>query len=287
MIDMQISTSQLRLMKPADLASATDLSTLAGWNQTLEDWRMLLDLAPDGCFGIEVDGRLVATTTLVSYQQRLAWIGMVLTHPDYRGRGFARRLVAGALERTDSLGIETVKLDATEQGRPLYESLGFQAEQLVERWFRRGSPESRPTESRATEFRPPASSLSLPQTLYDLDAQAFGADRSTVLQELARRSALYSNSDALLLARPGRATEYVGPCVAANPVAARALIAAVVNASAQTSWSWDLLPGNKNAIALAVEFGFTRQRCLTRMVRGKHLRGRDSMVYAIAGFELG
>jgi len=53
---------------------------------------MLLELAPQTCFGIEQDRRLVSTATLVCYGRRLAWIGMVLTHPEYRGRGFAHAL---------------------------------------------------------------------------------------------------------------------------------------------------------------------------------------------------
>ena len=286
MVEMEISTERLRLMNTGDLSAAVELSSAAGWNQTPEDWRMLLDLAPDGCFGIEADGRLVSTTTLVCYEQRLAWIGMVLTREGYRGRGFARRLVAVALERADSLGIETVKLDATEQGQALYEALGFQAEQPVERWARPGSMESRTAESQSAS-RTPTRLSSLPQTLHDLDAQAFGADRSLMLQELARRSTLQSSPNAFLFARAGRTNEYLGPCVAADPVAARAIIACLVNASSRTGWSWDLLPANKSAVALASELGFIRQRRLTRMVRGKPLRGRDEMVYAIAGFELG
>jgi predicted GNAT family acetyltransferase len=247
---------------------------------------MLLDLAPTGCFGIEVDGQLVATATLLDYQRRLAWIGMVLTHPEYRGRGFARRLVAAVLAQADSLGIETVKLDATEQGRPLYESLGFQAEQPIERWFRPGLPESL-RGSRAAEPRPTASSAALSRTLRDFDTQAFGADRSIVLGELAKRSVLHASPNAFLFTRAGRKTEYLSACVSPDLAGARALITDAVGASAQSDLSWDLLPANENAVSLASKLGFTRQRALTRMTRGRPLRGREEMVYAIAGFELG
>jgi GNAT superfamily N-acetyltransferase len=284
MVEMEISIEQLRLIKASDFAAALELSRAAGWNQTPEDWRMLLELAPDRCLGIEAEGRLVATTTLLCYQQRLAWIGMVLTHPDHRGRGFARRLIAAALDRADSLGVETVKLDATEQGRPLYEGFGFRAEQPVERWSRSALPKLQAPETRPAESKNPSSLL---QALRELDTQAFVADRSIMLQELAQRSSLHSSPNAFLFARAGRATEYLGPCIAADSAAAQAIIASAINSSAHTDWSWDLLPANKDAVTLASELGFTRQRCLTRMVRGKPLHGRDEMVYAIAGFELG
>ena len=133
-----------------------------------------MDLAPTNCFAIEADGRLVSTTTLLCYSQRLAWIGMVLTRANYRGRGFARRLLATALDRADSLGIETVKLDATDEGKPIYEKFGFKAEQPVERWSRPGS--DRPSESRRSRW----SSLLSPH-LRELDFQAFGTDRSNIL----------------------------------------------------------------------------------------------------------
>jgi predicted GNAT family N-acyltransferase len=284
MVEMQISAEQLRLMNVGDVAAAVELSCTAGWNQTSEDWHMLLELAPDGCFGVEADGRLVATTTSLCYQQRLAWIGMVLTHPKYRGRGFARRLICAALDRLESMRIETIKLDATEHGRPLYESFGFQAEQPVERWSRSGLPRLQAPETRPAESKDPSS---LSQVLRVLDSQAFVADRSIMLHELAQRSILHPSPNAFLFARAGRATEYLGPCIAADPAAARAVIARAVNTSAHTGWSWDLLPANKDGVTLASELGFIRQRCLTRMVRGKPLHGRDEMVYAIAGFELG
>ena len=41
-----------------------------------------------------------------------------------------------ALDRSASLKIESVRLDATADGQPLYEKLGFTTEQIVERWFR-------------------------------------------------------------------------------------------------------------------------------------------------------
>jgi len=276
MTEMPSSTTGVRMVGIADLAAAVELSTIAGWNQTKDDWRMLMDLAPEGCFGIEADGELVATTTLLSYGKQLAWVGMVLTKPEYRGRGFARTLVTHAIESADRVGIKTVKLDATAQGQRLYESLGFQSEGSVERWSRAGVSNS----------CVPGGTFRFDQQVGS-DLAAFGADRSIVLEALATRSQVHIGNNAYLFVRPGRTTAYLGPCVGNDLASTQALIATTLKASSYVAWSWDLFPQNLNAVALASGLGFTRQRVLTRMSRGETLRGRDEMVYAIAGFELG
>jgi hypothetical protein len=202
---------------------------------------------------------------------------MVLTTIAHHGRGFARRLLSHALAIADHMRIETVKLDATDQGQPLYQKLGFRCEQAVERWT-----------------RPPSANVSLstpsgifpPQDWRSADPRASGVDRSALLDSLARHRPPLSTSCSYLLARPGRLTEYLGPCVAASPKSARDLIEIALPTSA-AGWSWDLLPKNKSAVALARDLGFSPQRHLMRMVRGKNLPAQENLIYAIAGFELG
>jgi hypothetical protein len=55
----------------------------------------------------------------------------------------------------------------------------------------------------------------------------------------------------------------------------------------RASWFWDLFPDNRNAVGIARAFGFTPQRHLLRMARGKELEQNIDATYAIAGFELG
>src|SRR5215472_12798543 len=131
---------RLRGLTPADIPAGMDLRASAGWNQTEADWRNVLALGPNGCFGIEGDGELRATTTAVCFGRDLAWIGMVLTAPAYRGRGFARQLVEHAVDYLRMQQVYWTKLDATEMGRPLYERLGFRAEGGIERWMRKPGP---------------------------------------------------------------------------------------------------------------------------------------------------
>ena len=269
----------LRKLNPSDLEAAMELSTEAGWNQTIEDWRTLIELSPNGCLAIEVAGELASTATLVCYGQRLAWVGMVLTRIKYRGGGFARRLLMETLDLADRMGIDSVKLDATDQGQPLYETLGFRAEQPVERWWRRGAMQLLPLRT--------ASDAAL---LYDWkagDAQAFGVDRSALLRTLATRRPPLLAPDSYLLTRAGREISYLGPSVCDGAATARGLFQRALQTESPGGWYWDLMIENAHAVSIAQELGFVPKRHLLRMVRGRDLRGQEESVYALAGFELG
>jgi len=264
-----------RLLRSEDILAAFELSARAGWNQTEDDWRRLVELAPESCWAIEIDGGLAATTTLLCYGRRLGWIGMVLTGQEYRHRGLARRLLTKALEQADHMGIETVKLDATDEGRPLYEQFGFRYEQEIERWLRAGD------DAQLLPSHPDPE-----EAWHDSDSLVFGADRTQLLGKLAQRSSPISRSRSYLFARKGRVTAYLGPCVSEDSTTARFLVQQATQ-DTHCAWSWDLLPKNLDAVAGARDLGFRRQRHLVRMARGKDLRGKDDAIYATAGFELG
>jgi GNAT superfamily N-acetyltransferase len=252
----------IRRLEPSDVAAVLDLARAAGWNQTAADIEMLLRLAPDGCFGIECDGALAATTTLAPIAPSEAWLGMVLTGDAFRRRGYARRLVEHVLEAADTMHIATVGLDATDMGRPLYATLGFRDEQPVERWA-----------GRLNKLRTGTDSLP--------------AD-SPLLRKLAARSEVFAAADAYLMTRPGMRAHYIGPFVVPDPAAAESLIRSAFKPSAGEAYFWDVLPQNVEAVNLLRRLGFERVRSLVRMVRGPALpRADEHTIYAIRGFELG
>ena len=257
------------------------LKEAAGWNQTEQDWRNLLALAPEGCFGIDCDVALVATSAAVCYGRALAWIGMVLTAPEYRGRGFARRLMDRTLAFLEAQGVEWIKLDATDMGRPLYLRLGFEEEGPVERWCL------------ARVEDPPAVHLP-PARVEDVaawDGEVFGANRAAVLAQVAVETAAVPG-EGYALGRPGTKAAYFGPCVCRSAEAARTLLEWFLARHAGESVFWDLLPGNTAALSLARAFGFEPRRRLVRMSLSKApeagpFRHNDAAVFAIAGFEYG
>jgi GNAT superfamily N-acetyltransferase len=240
---------EMRTLSVEDIPAAMELSTGAGWNQTAADWAALMTDSPEGCLAIECDGRVVATTTVVCYEKRLAWIGMVLTHPEYRRRGFARMLMLRAIELAHEREVFTIKLDATDQGRPLYTALGFGDEQPVERWG------------------------------CDMD--------SLLLDKYCPDTPAISEPNGYLLHRPGIRAHYLGPCVADNPETAGRLFRRAISEIGADHYFWDLLPSNAHAVALARELDFAPVRRLTRMVLGPNPPCDESRIYAIAGFEWG
>ena len=51
----------------------------------------------------------------------------VYTAPEYRRQGVAREMVTALIDEAKRRGVTEISLDATEAGRPLYEALGFRA----------------------------------------------------------------------------------------------------------------------------------------------------------------
>ncbi|MGP8246950.1 MAG: GNAT family N-acetyltransferase [Bryobacteraceae bacterium] len=263
-----------------DSSQALQLSMDARWNQTAADWQRVCELEPEGCFGIRCDGRLVATASSLRYGSELGWIGMVLTDRAYRGRGFARALMNHCLEFLERR-VRLIRLDATDMGKPLYASLGFRDNYLLERWIRPPAPSAKPIDLDSFQPQP------------ELDRAAFGADRSRLLQTLSRIESVSSSGLGYAMGRPGSLAAYFGPCVSTQPQTARSFLLWYLARHSHEAVCWDLIPKNVEAVKLALEFGFKKCRTLTRMQRpgcepipGEDLE-RPGDVYALAGFEFG
>jgi GNAT superfamily N-acetyltransferase len=287
----------VRTLTPNDVPSAMELSIAANWNQTPEDWLRVIQLAGEGCRCVEAAGKIVATATLLPYGTRLAWIGMVLTRPEFRRQGLAKQLMEATLALAEREGIHTLKLDATDDGRPLYESLGFVVEKTVERWGRDGDFAAPKRNAVRLASEACANDAPISNGLFLQDALAFGISRKTLLEVLSQSGGHNATSSGYVLSRPGRTGRHLGPCVASSEPEATLLIATHLQRASNVdgehenskscNWYWDLLPANPGAVRCAEKLGFTRRRMLWRMRRGEMMENNDAMVYAIAGFELG
>jgi GNAT superfamily N-acetyltransferase len=278
---------QIRLMDVDDIPDGMRLKEYAGWNQTPADWERFLLGCPLGCFVAEVDHHVVGSVTTIFYEEKFAWIGMVLVDPAYRGRGIGTRLLEKAIEYLDSTGVPTLKLDATLQGRPIYEKLGFVAEYDIERWvLQRESP---------SLTSQPATTLPDFDKILELDREVFGANRSELLRSIHLDAPdftlavkLHGEIAGYALGRGGSHADHLGPWVAWDEPTAWELLDEFLRRSARDTLFVDVLKNNPVAVGLLQSRQFKLSRPLTRMYRGPNLHpGNPDLVCAILGPEFG
>ena len=86
---------------------------------------------------LAMDGGQVAGCATICYMTWMPTLGHptgcrahlmnVYTAPGYRRQGIARQMVTALMDEAKERGVTEISLDATEAGKPLYETLGFQA----------------------------------------------------------------------------------------------------------------------------------------------------------------
>jgi ribosomal protein S18 acetylase RimI-like enzyme len=276
----------LRVMEPSDIPQCMRLKEIAGWNQTSEDWLQFMKASPEGCFVAETaHGHVVGSATTIVYDNRFAWIGMVLVDPEFRGQGIGTMLLVNARDHLAAKQVPCAKLDATPQGKPLYQKLGFHTEYEIERY---------------TLVRPRAAATVPPQPqsvdeALNFDRHVFGADRSSILLYFAEQSPEFvvvekcnGGLSGYCLGRKGSTADQLGPWVAQDRISAQRLLDCFLNRSSRELVFVDLVKANRWAGPLLAERGFRFSRALTRMYCGRNLNpGQPDLLCAIAGPEFG
>jgi len=261
-------------------------------NQTVADWKRFLEASPEGCFVAEEDGQVRGTATTISFERRFAWVGMVLVEPEYRSRGIGTRLLERAIEHLDELKVPAIKLDATPQGKPLYEKLEFVSEYEIERWtLRRSADETKGCGSDECETLAPE----LLEPICEADQEVFGADRSYLLRSLHGDAPEFTAGilkagqiEGYGFGRRGSFADHLGPWMARDASTASTLLEAFLKHSSREFVVVDYLKSNSIGADLLRSFGFSYSRSLTRMYRGSNDHpGRSELLCAILGPEFG
>ena len=274
---------------PEHIPGCAALCVEARWNQTVDDWGMMLALG-EGFGLVDGAGTIVATSLALPFASGgFGWISMVLVTGPHRRRGLATRLMESAMRSLASRGLTAV-LDATPAGREVYRLLGFEDTWGIERMQCLAAPK--------LSDAPPAAVRPMTDADWDavraLDAAAFGADRSDLIAALRARlpqAALVSESiggiDGFLLGRDGRLANDLGPCVADSEATAIALLAAALKKVSAPVFL-DMPAPHAALGAWLRSAGFTLQRPYTRMLLNRKQPFNDvTRLFAIAGPELG
>lgn len=266
--------------------AALKLSREAGWNQTDDDWDIFIHNGT--VFGLkEADGRLVATSAILPYEQ-FGFVAMVLVTTDRRRRGFATRLLETALAALCDDGLVAV-LDATPAGAAVYRRLGFCALFDLCRWERL-MPVLAPA---GAAVMPPVTSLTDRadvDTFVRLDAAAFGSERRFLHEALVRRTdtrVFMSGGDTFLVARRGQRAMQLGPLVADTEIRAVRLLEASI-AALDGPIFLDVADHCSGVIRWLEAHGFRRQRPFHRMALGRSTAFGDPLRLMVsAGPEFG
>lgn len=276
----------LRPMTDADLPAAQSLTADLRWPHRLADWAQAFRHA-EGVVA-ERDGELVGTALRWRWGPDHATVGLVVVAPACQGRRIGHRLMTAVL---DGLDHRTVLLNATAEGRGLYERLGF--ERTGELRQHQGTAQPSPPIALEPGWRlRPASQNDLP-ALQQLDAQARGMSRPALIEDLlaeADTTVVLDHDDRAvgfaILRRFGRG-HIVGPVVAPDAEGAKALIAHLsgLNAGRFTRIDVDFDSGLAEWLE---SIGLPRVDAPTTMVRGQPLQGAEgTRLFAIATQALG
>jgi GNAT superfamily N-acetyltransferase len=278
-----------REMTSDDIPAGLALCRASRWNQVRRDWELFLQLSPHGCRVAVHDGRVVGTVTTVSYQARFSWIGMVLVEPDARGQGIGTQLLREALAVLQDE--QSIRLDATPAGRPVYRKLGFVDEYGLSRMETVVNAVAFPAKHNAAR---PMTEADLPQ-VGAMDAAIFGADRRAVLAwllagapELAWVFPRAGRIAGYTFGRHGFNFVHLGPVVAEDTAAAQQLVTACLQQQAGRSLILDAPQHTPEWRSWLESVGFVEQRPFIRMFYGAiPYSGVPEKQFAILGPEFG
>jgi predicted N-acetyltransferase YhbS len=283
-------TIQPRTMRVADVETVDLLLMESYGNKTSFRPRLErhLRLEPEGWLVAEEAGRVVGTGGL-TVMGRTGWIGLVGVDPAAQRRGIASLLTRRLLELADERGCARVLLDASPSGKPVYDKLGFVAEDEVAVWQRAGGA-ARLEGAGSIAIEAGASAR---EELLALDRQVFGDDRARVVA-----SFIADDPAAVLVARGpagdlrgyaiAQGSGMIGPWVALDTVAARALLVEVLERRGALALSVCLPAVNDAGASLLEEAGFARARSLTHMRRGDALEvARRRRIFGQANLAFG
>lgn len=205
-------------MTANDITRLHELSVSVSWPHRAADWTMILDLGRGYVARDEID-RIVGSAMWFPIGDRIASIGMVITSPRLQDNGAGRWLMTRVLEETQG---RVRVLNATKAAFRLYVSLGFSV--LAPSFQMNGFVHSCGDFPDTARTMQPADH----DAIIALDQQAFGQDRTPILQ------ALLARSEGLVIERDGRLEglslmrhfgrgRVIGPIVAASDRDALAL----------------------------------------------------------------
>jgi GNAT superfamily N-acetyltransferase len=297
---------ELVTLTTADLDGAMALSTEAGWNQALEEWRLVI--THGHTIGLRAQtGRLIASVTALDYGPAFGWLAMLLVAQDHRRQGIGNYLFQQGVNHLREAG-RVPALDATPAGEALYERNGFHGLYRIYRMARpgrilRSSPEEagpsgaslgdgasgraagpagestagpageqRAGDGRETGAGDTGAGPAALDTLLEMDAEVTGFEREYVMRGIAGRpdARLFVRTQAgrsVSLIRRGHHAWQIGPVFSESSEGALRVVEDAVFAAGEDSVYIDVVASRGELTVQLEHLGFEIQRPFSRMVQ--------------------
>ena len=248
-----------------------------------------LRLQPDGWMLVLLDDKSVGLGGLVNYGA-FAYLGMMSVLPSVQGKGVGKELMKYLVKWAEERECPAVLLDATESGSFLYKQFGFVEVNRTAQWRRDGTSEKVPfrqANSNLTEIL----AIDLP-ALATFDAPYFGAERRGVFAEMLnsypQRAFVTRDESGLVSGYLFAQQSSIGPWVARTAKDAECLLArALTLPFEQDAVIVNISVANDEGAKLLERYGFSYQRALSHMRRGKAVSRDLQRIYGEASFALG
>lgn len=97
-----MSDIKFRTMTKDEVAVALKWAAAEGWNPGLLDAECFFAVDPEGFFCGVLDGKIVATVSVVNYDDHFSFAGLFIVDPPYRGHGIGMKLYRYAMRHAMS-----------------------------------------------------------------------------------------------------------------------------------------------------------------------------------------
>lgn len=286
MIENQL---QIRKMRLLDMPHLMRLKDDERWNQTEEDWQFLIQGQDNVNLVLEQESKVIGSITGLNYDNQVLWIGMMLIDKHFRGNGHSKLLLKTIINR--SKHCQSIKLDATPAGLPVYKTLGFSAEAKLRRYI--NSKVKQKKVSARLNLRSTTHN-DLP-AIVQMDKELFGVNRKRLFTflfedspELAKVIIEDGKVLGFCLGRKGQQFTQIGPLGAMSEEIVKALIDTCLDQLTGKAVVVDVLADNEGIKKYLEERGFSVQRSLERMYLHHNPNlGYSNNYYLIAGPEFG
>ena len=110
----------IRALARPELDIMVDWAAAEGWNPGVHDADAFFATDPEAFSGLDVDGELAVTLSVVRYDDSFAFVGFYICRPELRGRGLGIELLNADYARADAttLGLDGVARAGAQLPRP-------------------------------------------------------------------------------------------------------------------------------------------------------------------------